>query len=328
MGNYKINKEIRISVQEVLDQFNFKILHKGDPKNTYIYTSGVARIGIELATSVEPHYQRQTNIVLLGASEKHYFDTLTDKQLKVCLNRIKKLNPPLVILNKSFDKKSLERCNRLVGEVKFTIAWIDMDSAAIYFELSPFVARKIVPYTKIHGTLMNIYGDGVLIIGDSGSGKSEAAMELLRAGHLFVADDAVEIYNFGQSLYGHPSNFAKHFIEVRGLGILNVCRMFGRQQTLKETKINVVCKLVNPVDKEGHNNLNKMERIGKKQQYEVINGVRIPMYEIPLTVGRSTATLIEAAVSDYKLKINGYYSADEYIKNFNDLVAGKGKKWF
>jgi len=168
---------------------------------------------------------------------------------------------------------------------------------------------------------MNIYGDGVLIIGESGTGKSEIAMELLKSGHLFVADDAVMVYNFGQSLYGHASDVARHFIEVRGLGILNVCRMFGRQKTLRETKINVVCEIVNPIDKDGKNTLNKFERIGQKQSYEIIRGVKIPKYYIPLTVGRSAATLIESAVSDYKLKLSGYNSANEYMKNFNDVIA-------
>ena len=147
-------------------------------------------------------------------------------------------------------------------------------------------------------------------------------MELIKGGHLFVGDDAIDVYNFGSSLYGHPSEIAKQFIEVRGLGVLDVGRMFGRQKTLSEAHIQMMVRLVNP--ETSKTQLNKFERVGAKQHFEIIRGVKIPKYYIPVTAGRPTASLIESAVVDYKLKKQGYNSGKEFLQNFNKVLK-KGK---
>jgi len=325
MGDYIITKtNKKLVVQDVLDQFKMRVLVPGRPKTTYIYSSGVARIGIELASDLKPHYKKQTNIILLGASERNYFRSLTDAQLKKCIAKIKKLNPPLIIVNSSFKPEDNKRCQKFFGRShSTTVATIDMDSSAIYFILSPYVARKLAPSSQVHATLVSIYGCGVLVTGDSGCGKSEAAMELIKAGHLFVGDDAIEIYNFGQALYGHPSEIAKQFIEVRGLGVLDVGKVFGRQKTLLESRVNMIVHLVNPDTSKSQ--LNNFERVGNKQHYADLMGVKIPKYYIPVTAGRPTASLIESAVVDYKLKRDGYNSGKEYLQNFNRVIKEGNK---
>lgn len=313
----------KIAVKELLDNFDFEVLNKGKPGRRFITSSGVARIGIELATNIKCAYKKQTNPVCFGTSELNYFIQCNSSQVKKMIHRIKKLDPPIIILNSAFKGEDIKHLLKAFGKSDIPIAKINMSSTDIYFEISPWLAKKIAPSTVIHGTLMSIYGIGVLITGDSGTGKSEAAMELLKTGHMFIGDDAIEAYNYGQSIYGRPSDIAKQFIEVRGLGILDVSRMFGWQKTLEETQIGMIVHLVNP--ELSQKKLNQFERLGTSQQKEKIRGVCLPKYFIPVTAGRPTASLIESAVVDFKLKKAGYNSAENYLENYDKVLTKGGK---
>ncbi len=313
----------KIAVKELLNNFDFNVVNKGRPSKRYITSSGIARIGIELSTKIKPAYRKQTNPVCFGTSELNYFKQSTPRQLKSMMNRVKKLNPPMIILNSAFKQDNIKKLLKAFGKTDITIASCQMSSTDLYFELSPWVAKKIAPTSIVHGTLMSIYGIGVLITGDSGTGKSEAAMELLKQGRMFVGDDAIEVYNYGQSIYGRPSDIAKQFMEVRGLGILDVSRMFGWQKTLEETQIHMIVHLVNP--ELSKKKLNDFERLGNEQSKEKIRGVYLPKYFIPVTAGRPTASLIESAVVDYKLKKSGYNSAETYLQNYDKVVTKGGK---
>lgn len=313
----------KIAVNEMLKKFDFKVVNRGKASKHYITSSGVARIGVELCTNVKPAYKKQTNPVCFGGSELNYFKQCTPRQLKVVMNRVKKLNPPMIILNSSFKQEDIKTLLRAFGKTDITIASLPMSSTDIYFDISPWIAKKIAPSSVIHGTLMSIYGVGVLITGDSGTGKSEAAMELLKAGRMFVGDDAIEVYNYGRAIFGHPSDIAKQFIEVRGLGILDVTRMFGWQSTLPETQIHMMVHLVNP--EISKMNLNEFERLGIEQHSEKIRGIKIPKYFIPVTAGRPTGSLIESAVIDYKMKRAGYNSAETYLQNYDKVLTKGGR---
>ncbi|MBQ0045663.1 MAG: HPr(Ser) kinase/phosphatase [Mycoplasma sp.] len=313
----------KIAVKELLKKFEFQIVNKGKPSNRYITSSGIARIGIELATPIKPAYKKQTNPVCFGTSELNYFKQASPIALRKIMRRVKKLNPPIIILNSAFKTEDIKRILKALGKTDITVASVNMSSTDIYFELSPWIARKIAPSSIVHGTLMSIYGIGVLITGDSGTGKSEAAMELLKAGRMFVGDDAIEVYNYGHAVYGHPSNIAKQFIEVRGLGILDVSRMFGWQSTLPETQIHMTVHLVNP--ELGKKSLNDFERLGVNQETEKIRGVKLPKYYIPVTAGRPTASLIESAVVDFKMKRAGYNSAENYLENYDKVLTRGGR---
>lgn len=314
----------KIVVSDLLKKFDFKIINKGKPGSRYITSSGVARIGIELATNIKPVYSKQTNIICFGSSELNFFKKSTPVVLKKIMKKVKKLSPPMIILNAAFKTDDIKRLMKAMGKTDIPIVYLNMSSADIYIELSPWVAKKLAPTSVYHGTLISIFGIGVLIMGDSGTGKSEAAMELIKAGHLFVGDDAIEVYNYGQAIYGHSSDVAKHFIEVRGLGILNVARMFGRQKTLREAPIDMVVDLVSTKDQ--IKKLNTFERLGKSQQKMLIKGVKVPKYLIPIATGRPTASLIESAVIDFKLKMGGYNSANEYLNNYDSVIRTNQKR--
>ena len=315
----KPKRKNKIIVADLIKKFDFKIINKGKPNNRFITTSGVARIGIELATSVEPWYKKQTNVVCFGSSELNYFKQSSKWSLIKMMDRVKKLNPPMIILNAAFKPEDIKNLMKAIGKTNIPITSLNMSSDNIYIELSPWIARELSPTTQFHGTLMSVFGIGVLITGDSGTGKSEAAMELLKAGRMFIGDDAIEVYNYGHSIFGRPSDIAKQFMEVRGLGILDVSRMFGWQATMQETQIHMIVHLVNP--ETSKKNLNEFERLGVSQPKEKIRGVNIPKYFIPVTVGRPTASLIESAVIDFKMKKAGYNSAQTYLDNYDKVIT-------
>jgi HPr kinase/phosphorylase len=175
-------------------------------------------------------------------------------------------------------------------------------------------------YTTVHGTLINVYGVGVLLQGESGVGKSEVALELVRKGHLFIADDAVDVANLADRLYGKPNAVANKFIEVRGLGILNIPRMLGIEKTQDSSNIDVVIELIID-DKKSL----QFERLGVELKTKELEKVHIPYYKLPITPGRKMSDLIETTVIDLKLKQHGYSSAKNYIENYEKVNKQNAK---
>ena len=162
-------------------------------------------------------------------------------------------------------------------------------------------------------------GVGILIQGDSGIGKSEIALQLLKRGAVFVADDAVDITNINSQLLAKPNQIAKTFMEVRGIGIINVARMFGVLKIRKQCIIDIVINL-SKVEKLSQK---YFERVGQKQTFITLSNVNIPFYNIPVTIGRDISDMIEAVVGDFKLKQEGYNSANEFIQHVKQIQSKK-----
>jgi HPr kinase/phosphorylase len=177
--------------------------------------------------------------------------------------------------------------------------------------VAAWINEQMAEYKMIHGTLVSVYGMGVLLQGESGVGKSELALELVRKGHIFVADDAVDVTNLADRLYGKPNAVANKFIEVRGLGILNIPKMLGIEKTQDSTNIDLIIEIINDANRQI-----EFDRLGNKQQYKMIENVKVPYYRLPVTPGRKMSDLVETAVIDLKLKQQGYSSAEDYIRNF------------
>jgi HPr kinase/phosphorylase len=150
-------------------------------------------------------------------------------------------------------------------------------------------------------------------------GKSELAMELIKKGHIFVADDAIDVANVAGRLFGIPNAIANNFIEVRGLGVLNIPKMFGVEKIQNSSNVDLIIELV----RDDNVNTQTFERVGNNTQYQYVEKVKIPYYKLPITPGRKMSDLIESAVVDFKLKERGYNSGEEFIKNFNKINKSK-----
>ena len=190
----------------------------------------------------------------------------------------------------------------------------EMESSAFVAEFTRFLDEKLCPVTHIHGVLVDVSGTGVLIRGDAGIGKSECALELIKRGHILVADDVVEVQKrFGRFLVGSCPTMLKHYMEVRGLGILDVPLLFGVGSTLDETNIDMEVVLTSP-------NKQPIDRLGVEQKTTNILGIEIPSLGLPVTPGRNLAVLIEVASLNQQLKSQGIFSAKEFSQKILDKM--------
>lgn len=175
----------------------------------------------------------------------------------------------------------------------------ELDTARLIQELTGFLEEELTEKTYVHGVLVNVYGLGVLIQGDSGVGKSECALELVKRGHILISDDIVEVRRrFGGWLMGYPPNTLKHHMEVRGLGIINIEKLFGIGSIMDESYIEMQVRL----ESVEHNMLNNYDRTGLQNSTETILGIAIPALRLPVTPGRNLAVLIEVAALSQRLK--------------------------
>ena len=172
-----------------------------------------------------------------------------------------------------------------------------------------YLQGALAPRITRHGVLVEVYGEGILLIGDSGIGKSEAAVELLKRGHRLIADDAVEIRKVsGSSLVGTAPELIRNYIELRGIGIVNVAKLFGMGAVRTENEINLVVKIVPWKTHEAY------DRLGLEEQYMEILGVKVPVNTIPITPGRNLAVILEVAAMNNRQRKMGYNAAEEFTE--------------
>ena len=175
-----------------------------------------------------------------------------------------------------------------------------------------YLKGALAPRITQHGVLMEVYGEGLLIIGESGMGKSEAAVELLKRGHRLIADDAVEIRKIsGSSLVGTAPELVRNYVELRGIGIVNVAKLFGMGSIRTENEIDLVVNIV------PWNTQKVYDRIGLEDQHTEILGVKVPMYTIPITPGRNLAVILEVAAMNNRQRKMGYNPAQEFTEQID-----------
>lgn len=294
-----------LKVNSILEKFKFNIIANNDAINNNIKYIGINRVGLELC-GVFIHKPLECT-VYLGAKESNYLKLFNEVDIYKKIDDIFKLQPPIIILGRNFKFNNIiidvakNHKNILVVSTKVTYS-------ELAFTLSQYMIEEMIIYKTHHGCLLEVYGVGVFIIGSSGVGKTEVMIELIKKGHIFVADDSVDIARVGTSLWAKPSPFTKDFIEIRGLGILNFKKTFGYDKCVSKTTIDVIIELIN-----GEKNKIDYERIGNTS-HKNLDGIAIPFYKIPLLPGRNVSEIIESAITDYKLKKDGYSSKEE-LKN-------------
>ena len=181
-----------------------------------------------------------------------------------------------------------------------------------------YLKDALAPRITRHGVLVEVYGEGLLLIGDSGIGKSEAAVELLKRGHRLIADDAVEIRKIStSSLVGTAPSLIRNYIELRGIGIINVAKLFGMGAVKAENEVNLVVNIVPWKNQEVY------DRLGLEEQYMDILGVKIPMNTIPITPGRNLAVILEVAAMNNRQRKMGYNAALEFTEQINQHFDDK-----
>lgn len=297
-----------ITWKNLIRSFNdANILCEG--KEVEIVSIRITRTGLEFANFFV--HKQLKSVVLWGKDEFKYLLQFNIDKIKEILEKIFQLNPPLIVLSRSF--KSYDLLVELAKKYNVTVIATNESSADLTNLINTQLTEMLSKKEHIHGNLLEMFGLGVLITGPSGMGKSETSLELIKKGHMFVADDAVVCKNvYGKIIARAPKRFYG-FIEVRGLGIVNVGRIFGIEKMQEFTQVNIWIELA-----EYNPQIHNFERLGKDILYKEILGVKIPYYLLPITSGKKTSDLIEVTVAHLKLIVSGYNSFQEFINKSHE----------
>ncbi len=294
-----------VSLERIIKEFSFEILHM--PKETsdlFVTTPEVNRPGLLLAGRDD--YFDPERVQLLGLSELEFLKTLSAEQQIAGLKRLTERSPSAILITRKL------ACPEALLEFSKTysvpLLRTEESTSGCMAALINFLGTELAERITRHGVLVEVYGEGVLIVGDSGVGKSETAIELIKRGHRLIADDAVEIRRVSaKTLVGSAPDNIRHFIELRGIGIINARRIFGMGAVKLTEKINMVIQL-EPWDS------NKVyDRMGLDNEFINIMGVKVPVTVVPVKPGRNLAVIIEVAAMNNRQKKMGYNAARELL---------------
>ncbi len=253
-------------------------------------------------------------VQIIGYVEYTYLQTLTEERKTEIYEKMLKHKVPCVIFSRSLQPE--ESFLRIAKERDVPILSTEKKTSSFMGELIRWLNVKLAPCISIHGVLVDVYGVGVLIMGESGIGKSEAALELIKRGHRLVTDDVVEIRKVSDdTLVGSAPDITKHFIELRGIGIVDVKSMFGVQSVRETQNIDLVITL------EDWSRDKEYDRLGLEEEYTEFLGNKVVCHSIPIRPGRNLAIIVESAAVNHRQKQMGYNAAQELYKRVQENLA-------
>ncbi|CDR30122.1 HPr kinase/phosphorylase [Acholeplasma oculi] len=304
-----------ISVKKIAKDMELNLIAGGKGEDRRVSVEMLARPGVEFAGFLD--FYDPERILLIGSKEAHFLMLLDeDTQIKR-VDAVLKLLPPAVIF--SVNVEIPEYFKTLSNKYDVPIYHSNERTTPINSKLYAYLRSALAPRETIHGTLLDIYGLGTLIIGKSGVGKSETALELIKRNHILVADDRVDVYETAPGiLIGQAPKIIERYLEIRGIGIVDVVQMLGAGAFRENKKIRLVIEL------EHWDQSKNYDRLGLETETYAIFGSKIPKMTIPVLPGRNNATLVESAAMNQKLKYLGYNAAEELIKNVATKAASKG----
>jgi HPr kinase/phosphorylase len=287
-----------------------------DLSDIFITTSDVNRPGLLLAGFSD--FFDPTRIQILGNAELGYLNGLSREESRKRLHALFSHRPPTVVFTRG--AVPFEDVLALGKEFGVPVLTTTEPTSAFMNDVISLLSVDLAPRVTRHGVLVEVYGEGILILGESGVGKSETAIELIKRGHRLVADDAVELCRVSnRTIFGQAPANIRHFIELRGVGIINVARMFGAGAVKPTEKVDLVAELVR-WDERGN-----YSKTGLEDNTIDILGLRIPLTVIPVQPGRNLAVIIEVAAINNRQKAMGYNGAQELMAQLgltNDITEG------
>lgn len=305
--------EYSVPFQSIIDEFKLEIIHFPEGKSIKITRAEVNRPGLALAGFFECFDHQR--IQLIGNAEHQYLASLSTKERFYKMEQLAVHHPPAIIVTTGlsiFDEI-------LAAAKKYGVALVRTTEKTSAFQAALIASLNVslAPRITRHGVLVEVYGEGILILGESGVGKSETAIELVKRGHRLIADDAVEIKRVSaKTLVGTAPEIIRHFVELRGIGIVDVRRIFGMGAVNESEKIDMVIRL-EPWDQ------NKVyDRIGLETETMNILGIDIITTTIPVRPGRNLAIILEIAAMNNRQRKMGYNTAEEFNKRMMEHMTG------
>ena len=285
-----------VLLKDLVEKLGFEIVYKSDDYDKIeIDINEVNRPGLQLSG---------------------FFDTFSYKRIQI-IGLPEFFSYPIPALIYSYGINIPYEVYSLAKKHNRTILRVDYGTTKLISKLNVFLEFALSEEIRIHGGLLEVFGMGILIIGKSSIGKSETALELIARGHRLVADDAVDIRKIDNTLYGESPENIRHFLEIRGLGILDIQRLYGVGAVKKSTEIDFVIELENWIDNKEY------DRLGLDDKYKSILGLELPYIVIPVKPGRNIALIVEVAARNMRQKMYGYNAAEELNKRIMEEIKNK-----
>ncbi|MBM7551388.1 HPr(Ser) kinase/phosphatase [Thalassobacillus pellis] len=301
----------KVRTQDLLDRFDLEIVTGEDGVHREIHMSDISRPGVEI-TGYFKFYSKD-RLQLLGKTELSYFNELTTEKRRDRAEKLCTDITPGIVITRGMDIP--EELYHAAKEAGVPLMRSPYKTTRVISRLTNFLETKFAPFTAIHGVLVDIYGIGVMITGQSGVGKSETALELVKRGHRLVADDSVEIRQEDfDTLIGNSPPLIEHLLEIRGLGIINVMTLFGAGAIRNYKRISMVINL------ELWDQKKQYDRLGLDEDTMRIMDVDIPKATIPVRPGRNLAVIIEVAAMNFRLKRMGVNAAEEFSQRLTNVI--------
>lgn len=298
-----------VPLTTLVKEFHLEVAYAAtDFASIRITVEDVARPGLQLAGYFD-HYEPM-RLQVMGNVEMSYVSKLAPADRSAIFDRLFAYKFPALLIARDIPphKEMLE----MAKKHNITILRTKEATSAIVSTIITYLKDALAPRITRHGVMVEVYGEGILLVGDSGIGKSESAVELLKRGHRLIADDAVEIRRVStSSLVGTAPELIRNYIELRGIGIINVAKLYGMGAVKLENEINLVVNIVPWNTQEAY------DRLGLEDQFTEILGVKVPMYTIPITPGRNLAVILEVAAMNNRQKKMGYNAAMEFTEQIN-----------
>lgn len=305
---------MKLTVEEFLQSYGARLGLKGSGNERVISGPHVQRPGLSLAGYIEK--KKDHRILLFGKMELSYLKGLDTALRYERLKGVITEDNPLVIVTRGLTPP--KELTAVCVERGVALFHTERPSSLTYNDLIQVLTDAFSPTEGVHGTLVDIYGIGVMLMGDSSIGKSEAALGLIERGHRLISDDVVRLrQTYGGRLEGTGPELNRHLLELRGIGIVNVAHLYGATSVRKESFVDLVIHL------EEWNEDHYYDRIGLEERFVEFLDVKVPLYVHPVKPGRDTVLLIEIATLNHRLKEMGLHSAKEFNQKLLEEIARK-----
>lgn len=291
-----------VNFENIIKEFKLEMLYK--PENladVKIVNNEVNRPGLQIAGFFD--YYDSTRIQVIGMVEISYLSRLSADERTKCFDKFFSHGVPAIIITR--DMHPPMELVEVAKKYDIPVCRTNVSTSRFVSSLIAYLNVQLAPRITTHGVLVEVYGEGILLLGESGVGKSETAIELVKRGHRLVADDAVEIKRVSEkALVGSAPDIIRHFVELRGIGIIDVKTIFGMGAVKDTEKIDMVINLEQWQDKKMY------DRLGLNTEYDNILGIDVPSLTIPVKPGRNLAVVVEVAARNNRQKKMGYNAAE------------------
>jgi len=302
-----------VLLSELVSEFKLDFFYRStDFDKIHVTVDDISRPGLHLAGFFD-HYEPM-RVYVCGTVETAYLQKLTPEERIIIFDHFLSYKCPALIFARGFEP--MPECLEMAKKYDVTVLGTKDTTSYIVSSLITYLKSSLAPRVTRHGVLVEIYGEGILINGDSGIGKSEAALELVRRGHRLVTDDVVEIRKINEhTLIGTSPDITRYFIELRGIGIIDVKTLFGVEGVKEKQQIDLVIKL------EDWKKDNEYDRLGLEEEYTEFLGNKVVCHSLPIRAGRNLAVICEAAAVNHRQKKMGYNAAQELYRRVQENLT-------